>query len=279
MASYSSSHPPQVRGSTWIGAPAGRDVTLHCLGFIRRGRDWNFPRVFSPFWRLYYNFQPGHWVETSRQKVELGPGSCVLVPSNLFFECHSRGAADHLFIHFDWSIRNRGTDTIRAIPLDAADRELIGSLRRVTGRRQAGPEMEYLAASWLQGVLARAIRLYPKTRVLSPPVAQAVQRMEEHRGAGPSISAIARGCGLGLRTLQRAFQRDLGTSPHHYFMTLRLRDAARRLADTDDSVDAIAEETGFTDRFHFSRVFRAEHRLPPAAFRRKYSRLLGWQAR
>src|SRR5262245_10373683 len=35
---------------------------VHETGYLPRGLRWRFPRVRSPFWRLYYNHDPGSHV-------------------------------------------------------------------------------------------------------------------------------------------------------------------------------------------------------------------------
>jgi transcriptional regulator GlxA family with amidase domain len=51
---------------------------------------------------------------------------------------------------------------------------------------------------------------------------------------------------------------------------MRIREAARLLLQTDKTIDAIAELTGFPNRAYFSRVFRQVIDEAPARFRRKH---------
>jgi len=48
----------------------------------------------------------------------------------------------------------------------------------------------------------------------------------------------------------------------------RLRQAARSLVHTDLTIEAIAEQTGFADRVHFTHAFSRFFRVSPAAYRR-----------
>jgi thioredoxin reductase len=45
-------------------------------------------------------------------------------------------------------------------------------------------------------------------------------------------------------------------------------EARRRLRDTDEHVEIIAERVGYSDPSHFVRLFRSRHGMPPAAWRR-----------
>jgi YesN/AraC family two-component response regulator len=53
---------------------------------------------------------------------------------------------------------------------------------------------------------------------------------------------------------------------------MRVREAARLLLQTNQTIDAIAEQTGFPNRAYFSRIFKKVTDEAPAGFRRKHQR-------
>ena len=77
-------------------------------------------------------------------------------------------------------------------------------------------------------------------------------------------------------TLARAFQRAFGQTPRAYLEQLRAEHARAQLADTDQSIAAIAAACGFYDQAHLTRRFRRLTGCTPAAFRAQArSRRLG----
>jgi len=68
--------------------------------------------------------------------------------------------------------------------------------------------------------------------------------------------------------LCRLFQRYDCQSPYQYLLRLKMNHAAERLQQPDAMVKQVAEEVGFPDPFHFSRVFRNVLGLSPTTFRR-----------
>jgi AraC family transcriptional regulator of arabinose operon len=60
-------------------------------------------------------------------------------------------------------------------------------------------------------------------------------------------------------------------SPSRFLSQVRVREAARLLANTDYSLDEIAEQTGFPDRYYMSRVFKRILEDSPAHFRKRHS--------
>jgi AraC-like DNA-binding protein len=71
------------------------------------------------------------------------------------------------------------------------------------------------------------------------------------------------------RRFLRTFKRVTGVTPHQWVLRARLRDAARRLADTRAPVTEIALDVGFEDLSNFIRTFRAEFGVSPSRFRRR----------
>jgi len=78
------------------------------------------------------------------------------------------------------------------------------------------------------------------------------------------LSAIAH---LSSSRLYAVFQRWFHTSPMHYIKRQRVHTAANLLLSTEASITEIAERTGFTNPFHFSREFKRLMGVPPSAYR------------
>jgi AraC-like DNA-binding protein len=56
--------------------------------------------------------------------------------------------------------------------------------------------------------------------------------------------------------LRRLCRRELGRSPMHHVIFLRMRHAAKLLAATDDKIETIAGEVGYANPFVFSTTFK-----------------------
>lgn len=76
----------------------------------------------------------------------------------------------------------------------------------------------------------------------------------------PDLAAMAN---LSVSQFERRFRKTFGTSPKQYLLRIRVDAAAKRLAETNDTVSAIAMDCGFHDHAHLSRSFRKlMHRTP-----------------
>lgn len=77
-------------------------------------------------------------------------------------------------------------------------------------------------------------------------------------------------CGLSYKYAGTLFKEETGQTIREYQRTLRLRKAKQLLKETDKPIAEIAQLTGFTDVFYFSKVFRAQQGCPPSEYRRTY---------
>jgi len=82
-----------------------------------------------------------------------------------------------------------------------------------------------------------------------------------------NLGQIATGVGVHPSRLAHEFRRYLGTTPGEYARRVRLMWAAERLRENDFGIAEIAIRAGFCDQSHFSRAFRRQFGVAPAAWR------------
>jgi len=115
-------------------------------------------------------------------------------------------------------------------------------------------------------------RPQPGQAIPRPPrdalVKKAVLRMQQGLETPVPIADLARGLGVGRRTLERRFLADLGATPAAIYLDLRLDRALTRLQSGTDSISEIALAAGFCDAPHLTRVLKAERGLTPGEVRR-----------
>lgn len=94
--------------------------------------------------------------------------------------------------------------------------------------------------------------------------------LEEHLGDPALRNAdLARAANISEVYFRRLFTKRHGMSPRRYILTARIEDAKRRLAGSSDSIGGIALACGFSDVFHFCRMFHAEVGCTPREYRER----------
>lgn len=80
---------------------------------------------------------------------------------------------------------------------------------------------------------------------------------------------IAREVGVSLRRLQNAFRRHFGFTMAHELARVRVEHSKELLTDRRLKLEAVALESGFSNRFHYIRAFQRLTGETPTAFRRR----------
>lgn len=83
------------------------------------------------------------------------------------------------------------------------------------------------------------------------------------------VSEVARRHGMSRSRFSHRFKALTGESPARFLLGIRLEEAARRLAHTDETLAAISDATGFADANHLCKAFRRRFHTSPGAFRRQ----------
>ncbi len=125
----------------------------------------------------------------------------------------------------------------------------------IHGRIRLPGETQPMEVRWRYGVKDRRL-------------VKAIGFMEQSLETPMKLAEIADLVGLSARQMQRLFFAELGKSPEHFYVDMRLRLANELLEHTTDPVRHIALQCGFGDPSHFARAFQASFGCRPTDVRR-----------
>ncbi|MBN3789137.1 AraC family transcriptional regulator [Burkholderia sp. Ac-20353] len=138
------------------------------------------------------------------------------------------------------------------------------------------------ASPMLAGQLAHAIQLHvvqrygtaeralPARGMLAGwQVERAKAILAEHANAEISISHVANACGLSRSYFIKAFRQTVGTTPHRWLLEHKIERAKQCLLAHMEPIADIAQQCGFSDQAHLTRVFTSMVGTPPATWRRE----------
>lgn len=100
------------------------------------------------------------------------------------------------------------------------------------------------------------------------PVAQASEIIMGSYNTTLEIKLVANQVGLSVSQLNRRFRAAYQMTPSQYLQRVRVHEASRMLAESDDTIGTVALETGFYDQAHLTRTFRKWMAMTPSEFRR-----------
>lgn len=101
-------------------------------------------------------------------------------------------------------------------------------------------------------------------------IEQAIAYMQEHLAAPLAINDLASRAAMSERTFVRRFRSVAGVPPGHYLQRMRIDRAKRLLEQTDEPLESIVEQVGYSDVSSFRRLFRKEAALSPKQYRQRF---------
>jgi AraC-like DNA-binding protein len=123
-------------------------------------------------------------------------------------------------------------------------------------------------------VNCRSRRSASRAASATPAIRRSLDWIDANIGAANPVMAMADASGLTRRTFARRFRAATGKRPIEYVHALRI-ERARQLIETGAGpVDDVGYRVGYEDPTFFRRLFRRAIGLTPAAYRRKYARIV-----
>ena len=92
----------------------------------------------------------------------------------------------------------------------------------------------------------------------------------ENLTADLSVDKLAEKVAMSPRNFTRVFTRETGASPARYVAEARLAAARQRLEQTHETLDRIAEQTGFGSSINLRRLFEKQLNLTPGEYRQRF---------
>jgi transcriptional regulator GlxA family with amidase domain len=92
----------------------------------------------------------------------------------------------------------------------------------------------------------------------------------DHLSEDLSVGRLARRSAMSARNFARVFLRETGLTPAAFVTRTRVEAARRRLEESADGIDLVAEHCGFGTRESMRRAFIRSLHVPPGAYRSRF---------
>jgi len=269
-----------------------RDDSFSIQYMLRTGSS-SMPRPHEhPFFELYYllNGERVYFMDGKVYTVKKGD-MMIIHPHAL----HSTASSDddlkfeRILINFSQGfieegdfhlakILQEGTSGLMRIPeSDQLEVERILS-KMLTECEQSNHHY----TSYVRSLLNELLILLHRIKLLSQPedtqdyehpmhyrVSEIAQYINDNYAMKVTLEQVAKQFYISPSYLSRIFKRLTGFHFREYILVVRIREAQKRLVNSTDAVQHIAEQTGFEHIAHFNKAFKKLSGTTPLRYRRK----------
>lgn len=261
---------------------------------------WEFRELSFPYWRIYHNTREGAKITFQGKEFALHPDKILMIVPNTAYstqinnfkvpedgfrlvggrigkepeENHAtKDKILHLFIHFNIGVPyDNISPGIFEFNLTENLQKKINSIKKYL---QLDFSMfDFYTMLTIQSLIYDLLSSIPKSnwdlpskdhRILH--VLRHIESNLEGDLSNPALSEIAR---LATNAFNRLFTEETGTSPQKYVKKKRIDRACALLHHSNNSIEQVATDTGFADRYHFSKIFKQQTGLSPARYRKEF---------
>ncbi|OGF50235.1 MAG: hypothetical protein A2231_02700 [Candidatus Firestonebacteria bacterium RIFOXYA2_FULL_40_8] len=253
-------------------------IELHTAKHSICGKWWRF-ELCDPFTRIYYIDSGEGLMFVNGKKVRLLKGHLYIVPA--FSRLKTAGKEDfgQHWIHFSAKIYStvelfKIIDPVLDVKLENPGEieERVKRLLKISknndlkSRFESDVLVRYLLSFFIPkhvpaGHGKRIEKLVKFTAVL--------EFIEKNIMRQMSLEELSSRAGLNPVYFSNSFSETFGLSPVKYVNSQRIEKAKIYLASSDKRLEEIADATGFTDAFYFSKIFKKYTGNSPSEYRKK----------
>jgi AraC-like DNA-binding protein len=277
------------------------NIQLHCCRYWMI-YEWSFFNLASPFWRLYYNTIGDSSVLYNGVATPLAADTIVIIPPNTPFSTRLEGevlpdnrervvrkaissfealnhdqaqpvnASDQLFIHFNlgnpYDLPGPG---IYTFPVSENRLAILTQIKSFC--MQDKNWFDFRVTSAVKQLLFGLLNDFPTDKWTIPKldgrVAAAISYIEEHVGDKLSNLLFSDQANMVENAFARLFRENTGLSIRQYIKKKRVEKALILMHHSNVSMEEIALQCGFSDRFHFSKVFKERMGFSPVSYKKQ----------
>jgi AraC-like DNA-binding protein len=263
----------------WARRKPLASLCVFACGIFAEARGHFCERPDSPEGVLIFCAQGRGYLELAGQRREIGPGDLLYCPPGI----HHRYGADsrqpwtigwmHLYgPQLPFYEKLLGFSRSRPVRHVGHRPELLEEFRQLTETLQSGGDDRHLFVIQAQAlhILGR-IAAVPPSMATIPVQTQAIQKamvlMEGALDRPFDLAVFARHAGYHPSYFTRLFRQVTGQAPVAWFNRQKMRRASSLLQLSEQRVQDIARQLGFTDAFYFSKAFKKIIGISPEAYR------------
>jgi len=261
----------------WLTFRTNPKTGVDC-SYKERSPDYALPGERHDFWELLYVDKDFVRIRLGHRNYLVSQGEFALIAPNQLHSVRPSATAAPFYVtvHFQTNLHRLGNLTDAVNPVSEEGRHLLTKLLREKASSAYGANV--LARCYIAEFLVNAVRATaagqhaPKltTSFGADAATQSVEKAIEFMGLNFSrhlaLSEIAEGAGVSPSHLEHLFKKKVGCSIMTYLQDFRIQRAKKLLLESRFNISQIAEQTGYSSIYLFSRRFKEVLSVSPTCY-------------
>lgn len=258
---------------------------------------WDCHDMAFPFWRIYWNKNEGGVLNQNQNTYKMESDAIYVIPpftsfstkyvKNHFYEqginvsgrhmeknddeeAIAKSSLLHLFIHFNLGVPfdnvYPGVFKIEMTPY------LLEKLNYLTERLKKENTVFFATytlrlQSIINDILSNIGSELFETLNVDYRILDVIRHIENHISENPTNSDLANIANMATNSFSRLFRQKMNMTLHAFIVKRKIAQACELFLHTNKSIEEVAFTMGFSDRYHFSRVFKSVTGTTPAVYK------------
>ncbi|GGC12512.1 hypothetical protein GCM10011386_00190 [Parapedobacter defluvii] len=274
------------------------DIKIFCCRYWVL-EEWDCVDLSVPFWRLYHNTLQQAAILFDNHVIPLNEDKLIIIPPHTSFSTRLRygtvlngresivgrrihptdsldsfskeGKADHLFIHFHLGFPSDFVKSgVYAFDCDQYVKQELNMIK--TSCQEEDATFNFFDCLRIKQLILRFVAKIPKDLwkfgKIDYRIFDALQYIDAHFFAKMSNDELAYKANMAVNSFARLFKLTTGTTVQQYILKTRVEKACGLMHHSSQTIDQIAYNCGFSDRYHFSKIFKQVMGVTPAFYKK-----------
>ncbi|HOJ09370.1 MAG TPA: AraC family transcriptional regulator [Clostridiales bacterium] len=257
-------------------------VGLIVAAFTHCPENWRDIDYVPDYNKLYFICDGEGWLKVGVKEYYPQPGQLFFMPAGIkqSYSTISTNTFTKYWCHFTAKIGDINFFDIIKTPLfidvencntlETLFKKLIGHYE---GRGTASPLYAQAALMEIVAYFLESIpedKIYLSSSSSIEKLSKILEYIESNITEDITIDQLAKMASFHPNYFIRFFKKNTGTSPAHYINKVKMDKAKNLLGITDLSVTSIGEAIGFSDVYHFSKIFKNYTGFSPTEYRKVF---------